>query len=608
MKRTFTCLIIFLGLANSHLVAQSNEPCGATVLTVNLTCTGATGIAGTINPTAYTNSTSASAGVTLPALSCNGFTTTTRDFWFTAVVPASGSLVVTVEAGSNPTITPSDFWDMALYSSSSATCAGSTFSLLTSSCVASEAPSLKVTGQTAGSTVYVRVWREAAFTQTAARSYFISAFDGNIPTPACPTYVNPVSGATGFTGLDFVWTQAADATAYDFYLGNSAGSALNLGTFDKSIYANDTLNIPYGNVSGSTVDYFIPPGAASVWYVAPRNCISVATGCASGARTFTAASAPLNENCSGAFTFTSGTIFFSPSAFSTQSQAAGACPTDYAADVWFKFTTNAVGGSATIDAASDGFTDVGIEVFSGTCGSLTPIGCVDDFSDDEQLVLTSLAPNTTYYMRLYTYISTASTLLWGDGYFFILTGAAVLPVELTKFEGKAKGTTNVLTWQTATERDASHFVIERSVNGNDEFKSVGTVKAAGNSTTLKDYTFYDQEPLSNGYYRLKTVDLDGKEGLSKTISIKRNGQKLTLVKVFPTPASDVLTIGLESQTSETLNLTITDLLGRVVEQKKVENTEGYNQISINVAQLPIGTYFIQLVAGGQQVKGKFIKN
>ena len=140
------------------------------------------------------------------------------------------------------------------------------------------------------------------------------------------------------------------------------------------------------------------------------------------------------------------------------------------------------------------------------------------------------------------------------------------------------------------------------------FKAIGTVKAAGNSNSLKDYTFIDQEPAMNSYYRLKTVDVDGKDALSKIISIQRKAQKLTLTKVFPTPASDVVTVQFESPSAETVKLTVTDFLGRVVVQKTMENTEGVNEVPVNIAELPVGAYFVQLVANGQQTKGKFVKN
>ena len=92
MKRFLLYFLAFLGLNIGSLQAQTDEPCGATALTVNASCSGLTGLDGAINPPAFTNSTTATAGVTLPSLSCNGFTTTTRDFWFTVVVPASGSV------------------------------------------------------------------------------------------------------------------------------------------------------------------------------------------------------------------------------------------------------------------------------------------------------------------------------------------------------------------------------------------------------------------------------------------------------------------------------------------------------------------------------------
>jgi hypothetical protein len=50
-----------------------------------------------------------------------------------------------------------------------------------------------------------------------------------------------------------------------------------------------------------------------------------------------------------------------------------------------------------------------------------------------------------------------------------------------------------LQWETAQESNSSHFTVEHSVNGTD-WTAVGTVKAAGNSSTAKGIHSFIQQP------------------------------------------------------------------------------------------------------------------
>ncbi|MBB3699185.1 T9SS type A sorting domain-containing protein [Flammeovirga yaeyamensis] len=82
-----------------------------------------------------------------------------------------------------------------------------------------------------------------------------------------------------------------------------------------------------------------------------------------------------------------------------------------------------------------------------------------------------------------------------------------LPVELISFTGDINNDEVTLKWSTATEVNASHYEIERSVDGRN-YEKIGEVNAAGNSNTLQNYTFIDVLTSSKGYYRLKQVDFD----------------------------------------------------------------------------------------------------
>ncbi|MFC5412327.1 T9SS type A sorting domain-containing protein [Larkinella bovis] len=96
-----------------------------------------------------------------------------------------------------------------------------------------------------------------------------------------------------------------------------------------------------------------------------------------------------------------------------------------------------------------------------------------------------------------------------------------LPVELVSFRGTADRSGNRLVWETAWERGASHFVVERSADAR-VFGDIGQLSATGNATSGQSYAFMDSEPLpETSYYRLRQVDLDGSVRHSKLIPVSR---------------------------------------------------------------------------------------
>src|ERR1700680_396458 len=86
-----------------------------------------------------------------------------------------------------------------------------------------------------------------------------------------------------------------------------------------------------------------------------------------------------------------------------------------------------------------------------------------------------------------------------------------LPITLVSFTGQNIDNQYVLLeWSVATQKNNSHFELERSTNGSD-FRSIAIINGSGNSNTLQQYSHKDMEPASGlNAYRLKQVDIDGK--------------------------------------------------------------------------------------------------
>ena len=180
-----------------------------------------------------------------------------------------------------------------------------------------------------------------------------------------------------------------------------------------------------------------------------------------------------------------------------------------------------------------------------------------------------------------------------------LTGI-VLPVELQSFKVKANEKGNLLTWSTASEKDNATFQIERSADGTN-FQTIGAVKGNGTTNAEQYYTFSDDAPLSMSYYRLRQTDINGAETISKIISVARD--KGTLIKVYPSVASTFLTIE-TAETTDDATLTVTDMVGRMVLQQKVQSL---SLTQLDISRLAKGRFVLEIDRAGKKDKVKFIK-
>jgi hypothetical protein len=86
----------------------------------------------------------------------------------------------------------------------------------------------------------------------------------------------------------------------------------------------------------------------------------------------------------------------------------------------------------------------------------------------------------------------------------------LLPVEYKSFTVRAQDNKAFLQWSTSREVNSKEFVVQHSVNGS-SFTNLGTVVAAGNSGTDKNYGYLHTSPATGAnYYRLAQKDIDGK--------------------------------------------------------------------------------------------------
>ena len=93
-----------------------------------------------------------------------------------------------------------------------------------------------------------------------------------------------------------------------------------------------------------------------------------------------------------------------------------------------------------------------------------------------------------------------------------------VPLKLISFTGQRRSAISFLNWITENEQNVDHFEVQRSNDANN-YTIIGTVSAR-NIIFQQHYDFEDHSAISGiVYYRLKSIDLDGKFSYSKVIAI-----------------------------------------------------------------------------------------
>jgi len=178
--------------------------------------------------------------------------------------------------------------------------------------------------------------------------------------------------------------------------------------------------------------------------------------------------------------------------------------------------------------------------------------------------------------------------------FVSMTAGPLLPINLLDFRARQTPENTVaLDWETSQEQNSSYTEIQRGYTGKD-FVTIGRVKAAGNSNLTKSYSFVDDAPLpGNAFYRLRFVDLDGSFKFSKVL-VMNSAIAAKAVQVLKNPFHDHLSVRVGSTGSDQLNLTLTDLQGRIY-MRRVYSTQA-------------GNNFIDLYPSGSMAGGIYLLN
>lgn len=406
----------------------------------------------------------------------------------------------------------------------------------------------------------------------------------------------PRNGSVVFNGTA---NQSLGGTGtHSFYnLGvNKAGGGLLL---QAPATVSNTLTLTSGNVS-TTVANTLTLGASAT--------------AVSGGSTSSYVNGPLAKIVSSAsanYTFPVGDIAYRPATLSVTQ--AVATPTTY--------TLQSISGAPATRTLPAGINRVSTvryhSLSSSNAGNLTGgtitlnYGTGDGVTDPASLRI-ARASGTNWVNVGGTGSATetgtiTSTTLGGTGDFVLANvtgGTNALPLTWLEFTGMLRQGKAELRWVTTDEVNVILFQVERSGNGT-IWQSIGTV-AATRENGRNTYTFTDITPLSQGLYRIKSVDMDGRESLSAIVRLASAENEGSL-SIAPNPVTGqyikIVVAHPQMMAAGEWDIQITDWLGRTHLKNKIAAA---TEVELNGFSLPAGKYIIIISGNGHTLTGQFI--
>ena len=267
-------------------------------------------------------------------------------------------------------------------------------------------------------------------------------------------------------------------------------------------------------------------------------------------------------------------------------------PTDISTDIQFSFV---LGGTASVTGYS-----VSVLYFNGTdfvplalCVALTtPLSSgTNSFTIPNQVVTQgqSLKISITFYVTG----NTNNTVTVDNYSTNLLESLTPLPVKFSALDARMSNSAVTLKWTVGTEDNVSGYEIEKSSDGRN-FAKIGFVNAAAQST----YSFVDTRPSAISYYRIKSVDANGKYAYS-TVALIKAGKSMIILKAFPSPFINNISVQHATAVGNSL-ITISSEDGRLI--KSVVPVAGTQQTEINLSTAAPGLYLIRFASGNKEVQ------
>ncbi|HBG71709.1 MAG: hypothetical protein A2W93_06640 [Bacteroidetes bacterium GWF2_43_63] len=214
------------------------------------------------------------------------------------------------------------------------------------------------------------------------------------------------------------------------------------------------------------------------------------------------------------------------------------------------------------------------------------------FTSPQAYTLTGLIPDGLQHQLTATFSSTTVNCEKISNY---TAPPSTLPVNLLKLYASCQNSTAAVYWQTASETNNDYFLVEKR-KGENEFYEIGRIEGAGNSNSLIDYLFIDENLWQgDNYYRLSQVDFDGTTTIYPIITLNCDNytEVQPTMQAYPNPFVDEVNVVIQNLDEGEFTLEIINELGKVVYQKKCIASNSEFRTLLNLYNLQPAVYNLQ---------------
>ncbi|MFK7922045.1 MAG: T9SS type A sorting domain-containing protein [Bacteroidia bacterium] len=187
-------------------------------------------------------------------------------------------------------------------------------------------------------------------------------------------------------------------------------------------------------------------------------------------------------------------------------------------------------------------------------------------------------------------------------------GNNILPLDWLDIAVQQVGKDAQLDWHVAAEEGIQYYILERSVDAK-AFKPIALLPAKQNGQAENRYQYLDMDVLNSGfselYYRVKQLDLDGHLSYSEQVSLRLQQNFGLLLRAWPNPHTDQLTIAYQTDQDSPLRLRIVNNMGKELSRQSLFESRG--TFTLSTQHWAAGMYYVVLESEHQRSVMKVVK-
>ncbi len=199
-----------------------------------------------------------------------------------------------------------------------------------------------------------------------------------------------------------------------------------------------------------------------------------------------------------------------------------------------------------------------------------------------------------------------------SGHGFVQATGSVLPVELAEFDAAVEQNRAVLRWTTGSETNNSGFSVEhkRGDGSFEELQFVESQARGGTTTDALSYRYRTSElQVGTHTFRLRQVDLDGSESVSRTVSVDLSLSGSHRVSaVTPNPVRRQGSVSITVREAQHVRAAVYNVLGQQVAVLYDRRVPASDPVTLNLGRnLQSGMYVLRVKGESFSTMRKFVR-